>query len=64
MVFGEGNLEFKLGKRTGYIIAYAVFTSAFYFVLTLTKRTLSLHYVAAITAFVVMLGLIIKRLLK
>jgi hypothetical protein len=64
MVFEKRNVAFAFGKRIGYLIAYAVFTSALYFVFTFTKKAMFLPYVAAITAFVAILGLIVKRLLK
>jgi hypothetical protein len=64
MGFGEGKLEFKFGKGIGYILAYAIFTCALFFALTITKKNTPLIFVAMITAAIAAIGLLVKRLLK
>lgn len=67
MILNQKHPLKRLGWMTGYVLAYLLFTTMLFFMLTLLEKLpgswTHLH-ITSITAIVAMLGLVVKRLLK
>ena len=65
--FKSGKKIEKSGKIIGYLIAYFIFTTILYFILKFSKRVPSdwgYPHIMILTLFIVLLGTLIKLLLK
>jgi hypothetical protein len=63
MEFDRGNAAHKFGVYLGFICSYALATTILFFILSKTRGT-SIYITILITAGVVALGALLKRLLK
>lgn len=67
MTFEQNKSIKKLGEILGYIFSYFLFTTILFFILVLLKKipeTWNYFHVMGITILIVLIGAIIKRLLK
>ena len=67
MTFEQNKGIEKLGEKIGFIFSYFLFTTILFFILVLLKKipeSWSYLYVMGITILIVLIGAIIKRLLK
>ena len=57
---------YSIGQKSGFVASYILFTALLYYILTLTGKIGSWTYihVAGLTLAIVIVGLIIRRLLK
>ena len=65
--FDDTKPEEKTGRIFGYVLAYFIFTTLLYFVLTFLKKipeSWTYFHIMAITLLIVGIGSLIKKLLK
>ena len=63
----NSNINQKTGVVIGYIFSYAIFTTILFYILKLTKKlpsNWSIFQIIGITLIIVIIGLILKKLLK
>ena len=67
MEFHKGMGSFRLGEKAGFVFSYILFTSVLYLILTLTgniSKDYAILKVISITFSAIILGFIVKRLLR
>ena len=67
MIFKQKLSIERLGEKVGYIFSYFLFTTILFFILTLLNKipeSWSYVHVMGITILIVLIGFMIKRLLK
>lgn len=65
MDFEKSNISENMGRITGNVFAYFLFTTIIFFILVFFKETRWLYpQVMALTFLVVLTGIILRRLLK
>lgn len=64
MNFEKNNSIQKISEKAGFILAYILFTTILFFMLSVIKKETSIFNVIAATASITLIGLLIKRILK
>ena len=67
MIFEENKLYEKIGKVLGFLVSYALFTVILYFILIYLGKIpedWNILHIVLITFFIIIIGKLIKRLLK
>ena len=67
MIFEEHKHFEKLGEKAGFVVAYFLFTTILYFLLSFSKKlpkNWTYIYIMLIIFLVALIGLVLKRLLK